>query len=52
MNKEQFLSKWCPTGKRDEMEIDLEMHVKDAIEDKETWRFRDVPDDSSDFDSY
>ena len=48
MNAAQFISKWCPQGKVSEMEIDLGLYAKDAIEDSQSFRFLEVPHDSSD----
>ena len=40
MNKTQFIQKWCPEGRRDEMLKDLKWIVKDAFEEHEYF----VPD--------
>lgn len=35
MNKNQFIQVWCPCGKESEMDIDLDMVIKDAIEERQ-----------------
>jgi len=48
MNPQQFIQKWCQPGAENNMRIDLESLKKDILEEHESFRFLEVPNDSSD----
>ena len=44
MNANQFINKWCPEDKEEEMRADIDMLIKDAQEEKEAWLFMEQKD--------